>query len=82
MGECNSNGLRYSELVKVLHETTARVNDKANAIARNFVPKECARPRTKEDSKGPDGSVFDEVKNALIDLNELEATLDEIINVF
>lgn len=82
MGECNANNLRYSELTKVLHETVAKVRDKADAIARNFVPRECARPRTKEDSKGPDGSVFDEVKNALIELNELEATLDEIINVF
>lgn len=76
------NNLRYSELVKVLHETTARINDKANAIARNFVPRECARPHTKEDSKESNVSVFDEVKSVLIELNELEATLDEIINVF
>ena len=82
MGECNANDLRYSESVKVLHETVARVNDKANVIAKNFVPRECARPHAKEDSKEPTDNVFDAVKKEIIELNELATTLDEIINVF
>lgn len=80
MGECNTN-IRYGELLKVLHETVARVRNKADNIAKNFVPRECARPHAKEELKESTDNVFDAVRNEIIELNELDATLDEIINV-
>lgn len=81
MGECNTN-IRYGELVKVLHETVAKLRDKADHIAKNFVPKECVRPHAeREESRDPTNNVFDAVRNELIELNELDATLDEIISV-
>ena len=80
MGECNTN-IRYGELLKVLHETVARVRDKADNIAKNFVPRECVRPQPEKEQAKPTDNVFDAVRNEIVELNELDATLDEIINV-
>ena len=76
-----STNIRYGELLKVLHETVARVKDKAEGIAKNFVPRECVRPQPEEKPKEPTTNVFEAVRNEIVELNELDATLDEILNV-
>ena len=81
MPATSAKGPSYASAVKELEETVARLQEKAVAIQRRFVPSGMLKPIDAGEKIGDD-SVFGDLVRTLSELRELDDTLSSIIECF
>lgn len=81
MPSTSPQGPSYANVVKELEETVARLQEKAGAIQRRFVPTGMLKPKEESEKIGDD-SVFGDLVRTLSELRELDDTLTSVIECF